>query len=96
MKPSEIIKLHRQTIRDTAAHFPVANVRIFGSAARGTDRDGSDLDLLIDPLPHTTLFDLGGFQDELETRLGVRVDVCTPQDLPASFRQQVLSEAKAL
>ncbi|MCQ9327097.1 nucleotidyltransferase family protein [Neisseria dentiae] len=96
MRPSEIITLHRQTIRETAARFPVANVRIFGSTARGTDSDGSDLDLLIDPLPHTTLFDLGGFQDELETLLGVRVDVCTPQDLPASFRQQVLNEAKVL
>ncbi|STZ77213.1 nucleotidyltransferase family protein [Bergeriella denitrificans] len=96
MKPSEIITRHRQTIRDIAARFPVANVRIFGSTARGQDKDGSDLDLLIDPLPHTTLFDLGGLQDELETRLGVRVDVCTPQDLPVSFRQQVLNEAQAL
>ncbi|MCF7522090.1 nucleotidyltransferase family protein [Neisseria sp. ZJ106] len=96
MRPSEIITLHRQTICDTAARFPVANIRIFGSTAQGTDTDSSDLDLLIDPLPHTTLFDLGGLQDELETRLGIRVDIRTPQDLPASFRQQVLSEAKAL
>lgn len=96
MKPSEIVARHRQSIRDTAARFPVTNLRIFGSTARGLDRDGSDLDLLIDPLPHTTLFDLGGLQDELENRLGIRVDIRTPQDLPPSFRQQVLDEAQAL
>jgi len=30
------------------------------TALHGRDTDGSDLDLLVDPLPGTTLFDLGG------------------------------------
>lgn len=60
---------------------------------RGTDRDGSDLDLLVDALPGATLFDLGGLQAELEEMLGVQVDVLTPGDLPPSFRAQVLAEA---
>ena len=50
----------------------------------------------MDTLPETTLFDLGGLQDELETRLGIRVDVKTPLDLPIHFRQQVLQEAQPL
>ena len=55
-------------------------------ATRGDDREGGDLDLLVDALPGATLFDLGGLQDELETLLGVRADVRTPADLPKDFR----------
>jgi predicted nucleotidyltransferase len=39
------------------------------------------------------LFDLGGLQYELESLLGVRVDVLTPKDLPEKFRTQVLLQA---
>ena len=67
---------------------------MFGSVLHGADQDGSDLDLLVDALPGTTLFDLGGLQGELEDLLGVSVDVLTPGDLPAKFRQQVLAEAQ--
>lgn len=58
--------------------------------------DGSDLDLLVDVEPGTTLFDLGGLQIDLEELLGVKVDVLTPADLSPRFRAQVISEAKSL
>lgn len=60
----------------------------------GADTEDSDLDLLVDPQPGTTLFDLGGLKFELERLMGVRVDVRTPMDLPASFRDEVLTEAQ--
>jgi hypothetical protein len=60
---------------------------------RGEDREGSDLDILVDPLPGTTLLDLGGLQVELEELLGVRVDLLTPGDLPTRYREKVLREA---
>jgi uncharacterized protein len=47
---------------------------VFGSVARGDDREGSDLDLLVD-LPDIGLFALAGIQIELETMLGVPVDL---------------------
>lgn len=40
-----------------------------------------------------TLFELGGLQDELESLLGVHVDLLTPADLPPKFRAKVLAEA---
>jgi predicted nucleotidyltransferase len=54
-------------VRDAAARFRTANPRVFGSVVRGDDTDGSDIDVLVDPLPGTTLFHLGGLQIELET-----------------------------
>ncbi len=94
MRPSVVLDRKRNAVREAAGRFRAANPRVFGSVARGTDRDGSDLDLLVDALPGATLFDLGGLQDELEALLGIRVDLLTPADLPPKFRAQVLAEAQ--
>jgi len=83
-------------VRQVALRYKTVNPRVFGSIVHGNDEDGSDLDLLVDPLPGTTLFDLGGLQVELETMLGVPVDVLTPGDLPLKFRSQVLAEARPI
>jgi uncharacterized protein len=94
MKPSTALDAHRQAIRAAVLRFKTSNPRVFGSVVRGEDEDGSDLDLLVDAQPGATLFDLGGLQDELEDLLGVHVDVLTPNDLPAKFRNQILLEAR--
>lgn len=96
MKPSDVLRRRVDTIREAAARFHVRNPRVFGSVLHGTDKDGSDLDLLVDPQPGTTLLDLGGLQVELEEMLGVPVDVVTPGDLPARIRAQVIAEARPL
>ncbi len=94
MKPSIALDLKRATVREVVGRFRTPNPRVFGSALFGTDKEGSDLDLLVDALPGATLFDLGGLQVELEDLLGVSVDLLTPGDLPLKFRQQVLEEAR--
>lgn len=96
MKPSAAIERKRDAIRAAAKRFRVANPRVFGSVLHGTDHEGSDLDILVDAMPGTTMFDLGGLQDALEELLGVSVDVLTPADLPERFRAVVLSEAAPL
>ena len=96
MRPSQALNQPRDATCQAAARFRVANPRVFGSALHGDDVEGSDLDLLVDPLPGTTLFDLGGLQDELRSLLGVSVDVLTPKDLPAEFRDAVVLEARPL
>jgi predicted nucleotidyltransferase len=53
-------------------------VHVFGSVLHGDDQEGSDLDILIDPTPETTLMDAAKIQVELENLLGVSVDVLTP------------------
>lgn len=94
MKPSTALQNKRDAIRKTASRFAVMNPRIFGSVLHGNDTEGSDLDLLVDALPGTTLFDLGGLQIELEELLGIPVDLLTPGDLPKKFRDQILAEAR--
>lgn len=94
MKPSIALAERHDAVRKATGRFRTANPRVFGSVLHGTDRDGSDLDLLVDALPGATLFDLGGLQIELEQLLGVPVDVVTPSDLPLKIRNQVLTEAR--
>jgi predicted nucleotidyltransferase len=93
MKPSEALRAHREAIRLVVELHHARNARVFGSVVHGDDTEESDLDLLIDPLPKATLFDLGAIQIELEETLGVSVDVLTPGDLPVKFRTQILQEA---
>jgi hypothetical protein len=95
-RPSEAIVAHRDEIRRVVERHRAANVRVFGSVLRGDDLPGSDLDLLVDPLPGATLFDLGAIQIELEERLGIPVDILTPGDLPAKFRAEVIDSARPL
>lgn len=94
MRPSVVLDMKRSAVREAVNRFRTANPRVFGSVLHGTDRDDSDLDLLVDALPSATLLDLGGLQDDLESLLGVHVDLLTPGDLPTKFRAKVLAEAQ--
>lgn len=93
MKPSEALASNRAAIRRIVEAYRARNARVFGSVLRGQDTDSSDLDILIDPTPETTLMDVAGIQVELQRLLGVSVDVLTPKSLPDAFRSRVLAEA---
>jgi predicted nucleotidyltransferase len=93
MKPSEALQSHRAAIRSVVAAHRARNARVFGSVLHGRDTDDSDLDLLVDPTPETTLFDISAIRIELRKLLGVPVDVLTPNALPDKLRAAVLAEA---
>jgi predicted nucleotidyltransferase len=93
MKPSDAFQIHRAAIRRIVEAHRTCNPRVFGSVAQGCDIEGSDLDILVDPTPETTMFDIGAIRHELLQLLGVPVDVLTPRALPEKFRAAVLAEA---
>lgn len=93
MKPSDALNSNRAAIRSVVESHRARNARVFGSVLHGEDTDCSDLDILIDPTPDTTLFDIGAIRHELGKLLGVPVDVLTPNALPDKFRAAVLAEA---
>jgi predicted nucleotidyltransferase len=97
MRPSEVLEKNRQAIREVTKRFNAANPRVFGSVARGEDRPDSDLDILVDALPGSTLLTLGGLHDALEQMmLGTSIHLLTPGDFPEPVRIRVLSEAKPI
>ena len=70
------------------------NPRVFGSVIHGKDTEESDLDILVDPTPETSMFDIGEIRYQLRKLLGVSVDVLTPLALHTRLRDQVVSEAQ--
>jgi len=94
MRPSIALQTHREAIREIALSHRVKNVRVFGSVLHGDDTEDSDLDLLVDPTPETTLMDIAKIQVEVARLLNITVDVLTPRALPDKFREQVLKEAQ--
>lgn len=97
MKPSVALEMKREAVREALRRYAtIANPRVFGSVLHGDDKDGSDLDLLVDALPGTSLFTLGGLQAELESLLGVPVDLVLASELNRRIKSRVLKEAAPL
>ena len=96
MRPSEALNLHRDRIREIVLSHRVTDPRVFGSVLHGDDTEDCDLDILVEPTPETTLFDIGAIQFELSELLPVAVDVLTPRALPEKFRQIVQEEAQPI
>ena len=61
-----LVERHRSDIKAVAARHHGRRVRLFGSVARGQEREGSDIDLLVDFDPGSSLFDLLRLNRELE------------------------------
>jgi predicted nucleotidyltransferase len=96
MKPSQALQTHRDEIRRVVLAHRAKNPRVFGSVLSGQDTEDSDLDILIDTTPSTSLMDVAAIQVELESLLGVSVDVLTPNALPDKFRDSVIAQAVCL
>ncbi len=92
----EDIRRLRPQIHEIAMRHGAGSLRIFGSVANGTADERSDVDFLVDLQPGRSLIDLGGLAVDLESLLGVRVDVATPAGLKPRIRARVLEEAVPL
>lgn len=86
----------REAIIQAAAENGAREVRVFGSVARGEERDGSDIDLLVTLDPGRTLLDLARLEVRLEDLLGRRVDVMTERGLREPVRSTALREAMSV
>lgn len=96
MRPSEALAKHREEVLAIIARYPVSNPRIFGSVARGEDTEDSDLDILVEHSGSISLFDLARMELQLETLLGVPVDVRTPAEFGPAATARVMVDQQAL
>lgn len=96
MRPSEALAANRERVLQLAAACGARNVRVFGSVQKGIDREGSDVDLLVELPPGTSLLRIVGLQLDIEDTLGVKVDLCTEGELHPALKQRILAEARPL
>jgi predicted nucleotidyltransferase len=78
---------HRQAIKSLA---------IFGSYVKGTANKDSDLDVLVELVPKSGIgfFELFDIQEALQAKVGIHIDLLTPQAISKYFRNEVLSQAE--
>ncbi|MBI2841870.1 MAG: nucleotidyltransferase family protein [Armatimonadetes bacterium] len=96
MDVNELLETNRDEILRIARKYGARNVRVFGSVARGEADEESDVDILVDFEPGTSLFKHAAMIAELEDLLGRKVDVAPEKTLKERVREKVLREAISL
>ena len=69
--------------------YPISELGIFGSYARGEQQPDSDLDILVAFEQPVTLFDLVRLENELTEELGIEVDLVTKASLKPRIETRV-------
>lgn len=90
------VRRRRRELVAAAAAHGIANLRVFGSVARGQDRPDSDVDLLVDVPAGMGLLGLGRVADELEAIVGAQVDLVPAADLKSGVRRRAERDVVAL
>lgn len=96
MRPSQALASQRDRVLALATASGATSVRVFGSVAKGIDREGSDVDLLVAMPAGTSLLHIVGLQLDIAELLGVKVDLCTERELHPVLRDRILAEARPL
>ncbi len=86
------VETMRATLPGVLRSHGVVRASVFGSFARGVERDDSDVDLLVEFEPGRSLLDLVRLRDELHEVLGRDVDVATPASLHPLLRDAIMAE----
>ena len=93
---ARVLGQHVAEVKRIVASNGATNVRVVGSVARGEERPGSDIDLLVDFLPGRSLFDQAQLMADLKALLGVSVDVVSARGLKPKVRDRLLLDARPL
>jgi len=101
LDPKELLKgpigyrlwVRRDEVRNVAARHGLSNIRVFGSVARGTETEESDVDLLVDVSPGVGLIGLARAQGELAKLVEARIDLVPAGDLKTGVTDAAMSEA---
>lgn len=89
---SSVLKLSdiKRILKEVLGKYGVNRIFLFGSYARGEANRYSDVDILCDKGDISTLFKQGMVEEELEEKLGKKVDlIFTDSYLPDHFKKAI-------
>jgi predicted nucleotidyltransferase len=92
MKREEILKILKSLKEEVRERYKVEIEGIFGSYARGEEKEISDIDILVDFQKGANLFDLVGLANFLEEKLKCKVDVVSKRALREEIKPYVLED----
>lgn len=70
----------------------VKKAQLFGSHARGDAKNNSDIDILVQMKPSSSLFDLVDLEDQLEKKLSKKVDLVTFKSVHPLLKKHIESD----
>lgn len=82
----------KKKIQPVLAKYSVNKAAIFGSFARGEMKEGSDIDILVELLESHSLFDLIAIKQEIEEKIGLKVDLVEYSTLHPKLQKIILAE----
>jgi predicted nucleotidyltransferase len=89
------IEVDETRLSEVCDRYGIAELRVFGSRARGTERPDSDIDVLYTLKPGRRLgWEIDQFADELAELFGRPVDLVSLRALHPLLRSSVLAEAR--
>ena len=86
----------RRIVEPIAESYGMRQVYLFGSRARGDNREDSDYDFCVVTSDDCDLFELGGFFADLRDALGVEIDLVCQESLRDDFSREVLRDRRLL
>ncbi|HEY0259035.1 MAG TPA: nucleotidyltransferase domain-containing protein [Lacisediminihabitans sp.] len=92
----EQLRSRRALVVRLAALNRIRAVAVFGSVARGEETETSDIDLLVEPEPDASLFDLAQFGIDLEQVFTRAVDVVSSSALIAGVDADIREQSVPL
>ncbi len=76
--------------------YHITGIGIFGSFARGDQKVGSDIDLIVEFKNNTpNLYEIKRrLKNEIQNKFNLSVDICRKKYIKPIFKKQILSEVK--
>ena len=71
-------------------------IEIFGSYARGEQKETSDLDVIVEFEKRKSLLEIMGIEQELEDALGIKVDLLTRASISPYLIERIEKESKVV
>ena len=71
-------------------------IGIFGSYARGEQKETSDLDVIVEFEKRKSLLEIVGIEQELEDALGIKVDLLTRASISPYLIERIEKESKVV
>jgi uncharacterized protein len=94
MGKREIIDIIKSNKSELAARYGVRDLGLFGSYARGEERDSSDIDILVSFSRDVDLFEFIDLREYLEAKLRARIDLVMASALKPAIGKRILEEVQ--
>ena len=88
----EILKILRDELPYLREKFNVKNIGLFGSYVKDEQKDKSDIDILVEFSKPIGFFKFMELEEYLSKKLGVKVDLVTPDALKPMIKPHIMRE----